>query len=163
MRPLALTLVVAALGVGGVAVAQPQLVVDPWGSANADADSWFGQAEKEASAVPTADPGLVDPWQPVREPEPRAKRVEVFPAAPETNASPKNVSRLPAPAPLLIDPWAPVVASDIPSLSNDRGPRAGEQQSAWSGRMIEVVDPWTGASDAATKNPIRLIVDPWAR
>jgi hypothetical protein len=154
-----LTLVVAALAVGGTALAQPQLVADPWGSASAEVDSWFGPSANQRPDVTTADPVLVDPWQTVRAPEPRAKRVEVFPVAPATNAPQKSASPLPPAAPLVIDPWAPAVGSEIPSL--ERGPL--DQLSPWSGRMIEVVDPWGRAPRLSVEERVRLIIDPWAR
>lgn len=163
MRPLAFTLVVATLGVGGAALAQPELVVDPWGGAGAEIDSWFGQAAKAPLDTSTADPVLVDPWQPIgaAEPAPRAKRAEVVPVAPAKNASPKSAPAL-RQTPIVIDPWASVVTSDIPSLDKQSGPRIAERLSPWSGRMIEVVDPWSRVPELRVER-VPMIVDPWAR
>ena len=170
MRYLTPTLVVAALGVGGVALAQPELVVDPWGSAKTEADSWFADATNERPHITTADPVLVDPWLPEREPEraPRAKRVEVFPIAPATNASPgsappKSAATPPLVAPIVIDPWAPAVDPEMPPLASKSVLRVAEQSSPWSGRMIEIVDPWGRVPDRGVKTNFRVIIDPWAR
>jgi hypothetical protein len=152
-------LVVAALGVGSAALAQPQLVVDPWGSAKAEQDSWFAETANERPNAPAADPALVDPWLPA----PRAKRVEVYPIAPVTNAPPKSAVELPQSAPLVIDPWAPVVVSEMPSLGSGLGPRVAGDRSPWSGRMIEVVDPWGRASALSVSERVQLIIDPWTR
>lgn len=170
VRHLTLTLVVAALGVGGVALAQPELVVDPWGSAKAEADSWFADSTNERADVLTADPVLVDPWQPEREPEraPRAKRVEVFPIAPATNASPRSApprsaALPPLAAPIVVDPWAPAVGSELPPLEGKSVSRVAEQSSPWSGRMIEIVDPWGRVPELGASKSFRVIIDPWAR
>jgi hypothetical protein len=33
----------------------------------------------------------------------------------------------------------------------------------WSGRMIEIVDPWSRVPSFAPSDRIRLVIDPWAR
>jgi hypothetical protein len=161
VRFLTLTLVVAALGVGGAALAEPELVVDPWGRANAEVDSWFGPVVTERAGNPRTEDLLVDPWVPAREPErappePRAKRVEVFPIAP-ANAPLANTESI-------INPWAPAVASEIPSLAKWPEPRVAERAATpWSGRMVEIVDPWGRTRDYSPIDRIRIVIDPWAR
>ena len=169
MRFPTVTLAIAALGVGSVALAEPSLVVDPWGRVNGEVDSWFAPAANERPEKPRTEDLLVDPWVPAPERAPpvvRAKRVEVFPVAPANAPLPF--------APPIIDPWAPVVASEIPSLAGAPEPRVAESPSGdfatsrpsampWSGRMIEIVDPWSRMPSFTPSDRIRLVIDPWAR
>ena len=59
VRLLAPSAVAVALALGGVAVAQPAGIIDPW-SSDAEQDSWF--APSRAEVAPAATPELTDPW-----------------------------------------------------------------------------------------------------
>ena len=71
MRVLTLVVIGAGLGLGGVALAQPALVVDPWGRANGDADSWFDSATAARDDRLEVEATLKDPWAPTEANEPR--------------------------------------------------------------------------------------------
>jgi hypothetical protein len=174
VRVLTLTPLVVALGLGGVALAQPAGVVDPWGRPVSDDDSWFG-TKATPSGLPAAGEPKV-PWAPaVATPESASvatKRIDVFPVSPA--AAPAVTPRGPVVAPLfplpnadvsVIDPWAPpIVASETPSLRGNRRAAVDRSLGApWSERFVEVIDPWKRMPEFAESERVRLILDPWAR
>lgn len=144
-RRLATALSVALVLAGGVALAQSDLIVDPWkrvlsGKAPAPsvpvapqaakpqrADSgWFEEERPAATAPkPVVEPGpsllVRDPWAP---------------------APPSRASALPAPAP---------VAEEAPHPLHP---------SNWARVVPEIIDPWGPRRLVAYRDP--LIVDPWA-
>ncbi|HVR19660.1 MAG TPA: hypothetical protein VMS65_08190 [Polyangiaceae bacterium] len=173
MRLLTLSPIVVALGLGGVALAQPAGVIDPWARAPGDADSWF---EPQAKTPEVADPAVKDPWVPLaatqESPTVATKRIDVFPVAQAT--APVVTPLGPAGTPWavstnadvsLVDPWAPpVMASETPSLRGARRTGADRSLAApWSERMVEIVDPWQRMPEFAATERVRLIFDPWAR
>jgi len=163
VRLLALTPIVVALGLGGVALAQPQTIVDPWGQA--DADSWF---TKEAAPAAPLTTELKDPWAPPSEPPsplPAPKRIDVIPLASVPSAA-RAVEVAPRGEVSVVDPWAPpIIASETPSLRAG-SPRVTADRSRgapWSERFVEIVDPWKRMPEFAATDRVRLIVDPWSR
>jgi hypothetical protein len=167
VRFLSLALTIAAVGFGGVALAQPTLVVDPWGRA----DSWFPSNEAASDEErPIAE--VTDPWAPkpaTTAPAPVGPviaplgRVDVpFDVRPFERARDASV---PTVAPVVIDPWAPIAASELPSLAAGPNSRTQTKRSAspWSSRLVEIVDPWRRVPEWAGADRIRLVVDPWAR
>jgi hypothetical protein len=170
VRFLTLALTIAAVGLGGIALAQPSLVVDPWGRATESTDSWF--ASSEAARDEQRPIGEVtDPWAP--RPEMTAVTpvgpivaplgpVDVpFDVRPFDRASDASVPKV---APVVIDPWASTAPSELPSLagSNSRA-QPNRSASPWSSRLVEIVDPWRRVPEWTGADRVRLVVDPWAR
>lgn len=168
MRPFALSLTIAAVALGGVALAQPVGVVDPWERPSSDADSWFApSAETRAESLPV-ESVLKDPWAPAtaaKAPPPPVSPVGAV-DVPVDLAPMERASALPSLEPVILDPWAPSVASELPSLAHDLKPLAVADRAAstrWSARTEELVDPWQRVPDLTAPDRIRLVVDPWAR
>jgi hypothetical protein len=171
VRFLSLALTIAAVGLGGVALAQPSLVVDPWGRATDSADSWFASSEAARDEHGTIGE-VTDPWAP------RPESTAVIPVGPTVaplgpvdvpfdvrpleRASDASVPKL---APVVIDPWAPTVPSELPSLARASTSRTQLNRSAspWSSRLVEIIDPWRRVPEWAGADRVRLVVDPWAR
>lgn len=146
--------VAALLALGGLALAQDRLIVDPWKHA---VSALFPQPKSEA--LPTT----------------RAVGVAAFPVeAPKSAPSVVPVGPPIVDAPL--DPWAAVVVAPIaPTDGTDgiidpwtgspaRTEAATNRRAAgeWAWRIREIVDPWArGPVALASRDP--LIVDPWAR
>jgi hypothetical protein len=150
-RRLATALSVAVVLAGGAALAQADLIVDPWkrvlaGKAPAPAvpvaperkpgqradSGWF--EGKESAPAPRP---VVEPWSPpVGETvtDPWAPRAAVAPQAPP-------LAPAPAPAPIVREPPSPLHASN------------------WARVLPEIIDPWGPRRLAAYRDP--LIVDPW--
>ena len=161
VRLLALSAVAVALALGGVAVAQPAGIVDPW--SGSEQDSWFAPSKSEAAPAPTPD--LIDPWikpsdasqtpsiAPVSRAEPARAGVPVVVPL----GSPADVS--------VVNPWAPpVAASELPSLRAS-APLAVNRtpNTPWAPGFAEIVDPWKGMPEWAPSERVRLVLDPWAR
>jgi hypothetical protein len=163
VRFFALTPFALALAAGGVALAQPAALVDPWNSAP-NSDSWFGS--EPAPVVPAGATEIIDPWAtevaaepplPVAAASPAPKRAEVAlgPAMPvlavASGLEQKNG---------IVDPWAPpFAATETPAL---RAPERARSAS-WAEPFVEVADPWQQKPARATSEHVRGIVDPWAR
>jgi hypothetical protein len=162
VRQLALTLIGATLGLGGAALAQPSLVVDPWGRSTADSSSWFEPETLQPEQKPFVDTELADPWAKAREtaPSPVVTPIKPFETRPLERAA-----AAPTTEPFVIDPWAPVIASEIPSLRDRNAPTTTDRamRLPWSDRVVEVIDPWQRTPGVASGDRVRLVIDPWAR
>jgi hypothetical protein len=162
VRLSSLSPVAVALVVGGVALAQPAGVTEPWSGGTAEHDSWFAPPQG-APALPPS-PELLEPWA-------NPADAHATPAIAQVN---RDASRAAAPvvAPLgspvdvsVVNPWAPpVAASETPSL-RAAAPLAVNRAPAtpWSPGFDEVVDPWTRMPAWAPSERVRLVLDPWAR
>jgi len=167
VRHFALSLTIAAVALGGVALAQPVGVVDPWERPSSDADSWFApSAETRAESLPV-EGVLTDPWAAAAEAKaPRAVSPVGAVDVPLDLAPMERASALPSLEPVILDPWAPSVASELPSLAKDPKPLAVADRAAsthWSARAVEIVDPWRRVPELTAPDRIPLVVDPWAR
>jgi hypothetical protein len=162
VRLLTLTLIGAALGLGGVALAQPTLVVDPWGRASGDADSWFAAEPAPRDDKLPVEAVLKDPW--ASSSEAKAQPV-VAPLKPFETRPKEAVVGAAITKPVLVDPWAPVIASEIPSLRDPNAPATTDRSKLvpWSDRVVEIIDPWQRLPELASTDRIRVVVDPWAR
>ena len=173
VRFLTLALTIAAVGFGGVALAQPSLVVDPWAQATESAESWFASSETARNERPPVGE-VLDPWAP----RPEASAPAVAPARPVVvPLGPVDVPSELGPlerasdasaayvAPVVVDPWAPAGSSELPSLAGDSKKRTLPNRSAasWSSRLVEIVDPWRRVPEWTGADRVRLVIDPWAR
>jgi hypothetical protein len=144
--------VAALLALGGVAVAQDRLIVDPWKHA---VSTLFPPPKSEPLPEPTRAVGVAS--FPI---EPPAGAPAVVPVGPPIAEAPVDpwVGMVVAPVPpgdLVVDPW---VGSPARAEAAERRRVAGE----WAWRIREIVDPWArGPVAFASRDP--LIVDPWAR
>ncbi len=134
---------IGALSIGGVALGQSALIVDPWGDQSADtaqlpveavAQGVAPRADERAWArqtgeSPAARP-VLDPW----------KAARPLPV----------VHRWTSPARLAVSerPPAPLAA------------RAPVSSDSWATVVTDIVDPWAPGPIAARTDP--AIVDPWA-
>lgn len=138
---------VALVLAGGVALAQSDLIVDPWTRVIA------GKA-----AVPAVPAAVVPPRK----------------AARADNGRSEEAARREAPRPV-VEPWNPPVADAIPDPWVARTPAAAPpgppttaveeaphslHASNWARVLPEIIDPWAPRPLAAYRDP--LIVDPWA-
>lgn len=167
MRLFGLALVFAVIALGTVALAEPAGVIDPWGRASADTDSWFGpsrddSSRDEASRERAIQAELKDPWAPASEaPAPFASErgIDVFPieGAATRSGTPSNDG--------ILNPWAPpLVAQEMPSLA--AAPKSDVNRTTrtpWSDRFVEIVDPWNRMPEWGAADRVRIVVDPWAR
>jgi hypothetical protein len=166
VRLFGLALAFAVIALGTVALAEPAGVIDPWGRASGDADSWFGPARDEstrdASRERMMQGELKDPWAPPSEaPAPFAseRAIDVFPleraGAPTATRSDEGI----------MNPWAPpVVAGEMPSLAAaPKSDVSRPTRTPWSEHFVEIVDPWKRMPEWAAADRVRLVVDPWAR
>jgi hypothetical protein len=110
--------------VGGVALAQQGLVVEPWGKApTLQASPSSAPRSMPASGL---GPAITAP-----------RRLAALPqSAPQVPAEPQKWS--PPVVELLVDPWAKELAAPAP-------------RSRWVPRDVEIVDPW--ANEAAPEPP----------
>ena len=161
VRLLALSAVAVALALGGVAVAQPSGIVDPW-SGDAE-DSWFASSKSDAAPAPT--PELVDPWVKPADAS-QTPSIALGARAESARAGVPVVVPLGLPADVsVVNPWAPpVVASETPSLRAP-SPLAVNRtpNTPWSPGFTEIVDPWKRMPEWAPSERVRLVLDPWAR
>lgn len=144
-------LAAAVLGLGGLAMAQDGLILDPWRHPSA---SPFGERKTPYPAAPAAR-HLSAPAVPPAHPT-------VAPLGPPLtlHTNPGAVVPLgPAPAGHedIVDPWAvtpravagPARLAALPAHGN------------WATEIQEIVDPWAKGPLAVFTDP--AIVDPWAR
>jgi hypothetical protein len=144
--------VAALLAVGGLALAQDGLIVDPW--------------KHGVSALFAAPP-------PVSHTPTRAVGVASLPAAKPRTDAPAVVPVGPPLVDAPVDPWVtlsfgPVAPTDTDGIVDpwaDSPARADAASrhaaSDWAFRIREIVDPWArGPVAVAQRDP--LIIDPWA-
>lgn len=154
----------AVIALGTVALAEPAGVIDPWGRANGDVDSWFGSSRAEPpqdERERVIQTELKDPWAPASEaPAPFAseRAIDVFPVERTTTPSAKRTDDG------IVNPWAPpLVAQEIPSLDAPKGNVSRTTRTPWSEHFVEIVDPWKRMPEWAAADRVRIVVDPWAR
>ena len=145
------------LGLGGIAMAQDGLVVDPWqrvvsaltaptpASHPANDRTGVRPVGTASFAVEETKPGpAVVPLGPPLSMD--AKAIGVVPIGPVTSGE-------------LVDPWRASVQSGRPPSEHPTLARG--THSDWAHEIDEIVDPWKRGPLAAFTDPI--IVDPWAR
>jgi hypothetical protein len=144
------------LGLGGLALAQDGLIVDPW----------TREVSRDTAAA-TAPVGA-DRTRQARSGSPVDSQPEV------ANAGP-SVEPLGPPLVLTLDPWAvvpvaPVLTDKIVdpwtgsrlATRATRGPLTTRRgHTDWARAIDEIIDPWAKGPLAVVTDP--LIVDPWAR
>jgi hypothetical protein len=138
-RRFAAALFAAVLLVGGVALAQSDLIVDPWARARPE------KAPATSKAVETPNAGRADDgW---------------------LDAAPKAASRQPAPAPRLrLAPWPEAEPAATPPVTATAPAAPSTHRlhpTHWARVVPEIIDPWGPSRLAVYRDP--LIVDPWAR
>lgn len=145
--------VAALLALGGLALAQDGLIVDPWKHA---VSVLLPPAPKSVPLpAPTRAVGVAS--FPI---DPKADSAAVVPVGPPLVDAPADPWAAMVVAPIaptdgVVDPWA-----GLPARAEATASRrvAGE----WAWRIREIVDPWArGPVAFASRDP--LIVDPWAR
>jgi hypothetical protein len=150
VRWVSLSSLVALLGLGGFALAQEGLIVDPWAhpsstpssdvrSPNAAKDQALGHASTAALAS-KAGPSVV----PVGPPLAARANAGVIPLGPVGEHE-------------IIDPWASAASHPADS---DRRSRLRLARHDWAWEIQEIVDPWAKGPIVAVTDP--AIVDPWA-
>jgi len=144
--------VAALLALGGLALAQDRLIVDPWKHA---VSALFPEPKSEPLPAPT-----------------RALGVASFPID-AVKGAPSVVPVGPPIVDVPADPWASMVVAPIAPTDGIIDPWMGSPARAeaatnrrvageWAWRIREIVDPWArGPVAFASRDP--LIVDPWAR
>ena len=161
VRLLALSAVAVALALGGVAVAQPAGIIDPW-SGDAEQDSWFAPSKSEAAPAPT--PELLDPWV---KPADASQTPSIAPVSRTEPARPGVPVVVPLGSPAdvsVVNPWAPpVVASETPSLRPSKLASSRTPNTPWAPGFAEIIDPWKRMPEWAPSERVRLVLDPWAR
>jgi hypothetical protein len=161
VRLLALLSALTALGLGGVALAQPQLVVDPWPrSANGARAAVRSPMPARSSPAPTE---IRDPWG--AQPDGRGD------SAPDAQIVSRIASGLDDAAATALKPAAtrtPIVSRIASGLDDAAAaalkPAATRTQrlATWSARFNEIVAPWQHMPRLAVNYDATLIVDPWA-
>lgn len=143
--------VLAVLGLAGLAMAQDDLIVDPWQRVVA---AVVGPRSTPAPAVPAARPVGVASF-PIDDPKPKPT---VVPVGPPLARAPSRVTPLgPVTPDGIVDPWA-----GAPPAARVNGRTATRSnQRDWAFEIDEIVDPWSKGPLVAFTDP--LIVDPWAR
>jgi hypothetical protein len=141
---LAWSVVVAVLGVGGVAFAQPGLIVDPWKvsrTRGVELSSW--RAGEPFTKIAGINELIVDPWRGARPPV-KSRRL-----AQEVTVKRDALGSLE-----IRDPWpsSSAVATSAPA----RGAQSWVQSR-------EIVDPWATSGKRAAGRVGTPIVDPWRR
>jgi hypothetical protein len=155
-RRVSIPLFVAVLGLGGLALAQDGLIVDPWTHPSLpsldDAMKPSPGAKRAperpvgVAAFPIDDGSRSPSVVPVGPPlDPRANAGAVVPMGPANRDG-------------LVDPWAEQTRHPTDS---DRRARLALAHHDWAWEIQEIVDPWAKGPVAVSTDP--LIVDPWAR
>lgn len=141
-------LAAAVLGLGGFAMAQDGLIVDPWRHPSAT----FGERAK--SPYPDAHTA-----RPFATPTARRTGPTIVPLGPPLalRTNPGAVVPLgPAGHEDIVDPWA----ASRPASPAERPARLAAAHRNWSWEIQEIVDPWRRGPLAVATDP--AIVDPWA-
>jgi hypothetical protein len=154
VRLITVSSIVAVLGLAGLAMAQDDLVVDPWKRAvNAVADPTAAPPVAERSAprpvgvasFPIETPEVKPAVVPIGPPLAYGKDpVAVVPVGPPTHDE-------------IFDPWARAAPGGH-GVSRVASVRSGRD---WAVEINEIIDPWSKGPLAAVTEP--LIVDPWAQ
>jgi hypothetical protein len=135
--------VFAVVALGGVAFAQPGLIVDPWKVSRTRGAEPTWRAGEPLAKTSVADELIVDPWRNVR---PRSSA-----RPPKRESSVKREARLRSVE--IRDPWAG--SSRVAKSAPSRGTHTWVQSS-------EIVDPWAASVQRAERED-SSIVDPWRR
>jgi len=151
------------MSVGGGALGQSELIVDPWaegarpalerGAApRAEERAWARQTGEGPAAHP-----IVDPWQAA----PSEPTLDPWRVASPT----RSAARHGAPAPSEAgDLWVPApnaaVRAGAPA-HRLRPERPSAAPKSWATVVVDIVDPW--ANGPVTEKTDPAIVDPWAR
>jgi hypothetical protein len=120
VRPGILLGLVTVTLLGGGALAQPRLVVDPWRAPSAPGSAILPLGDLPASGLPEVGQGL---------PAPHQLELAVQPP-------PKRTKWLPPLVALLVDPWA------------ELGTVAPQPKPRWARRVSEIIDPWADQATA---------------
>ncbi|HEV8548702.1 MAG TPA: hypothetical protein VGQ57_06740 [Polyangiaceae bacterium] len=152
MRLGSMRWVAAVLGVGGLALAQDELIVDPWHHA---VSALFPPTPAPARSASL--PIGVASFPIEARPSPRV--VPVGPPLHQEIVDPSAAMPVGAIVPVdaAVDPWVtpPTAAAGHPLLGRHASP------SDWATEIREIVDPWSkGPLAVAARDP--AIVDPWA-
>jgi hypothetical protein len=155
-RRVSVPLFVAVLGLGGLALAQDGLIVDPW---THPSPGPFAQTTKPAAVAQRAPERPVGVASfPIDDGAPSPSVVPVGPPL-DSRANAGSVVPLgPASRDGLVDPWAGELRH--PTESEHRA-RLGLAHHDWSWEIQEIVDPWAKGPVAVSTDP--MIIDPWAR
>lgn len=147
-RRFAAALSVALVFGGGVALAQSDLIVDPWKRVLAgEVKAPAVPAAPEAGKAPREDSGWFDDeTRAAGAPKPEPSKPVVEPSGPPLVHAP--------------NPWV-----DAPARATPAAPVAPEaprvlRASSWARVVPEIIDPWGPQRLVAYRDP--LIVDPWA-
>jgi hypothetical protein len=146
--------ILAVLGLAGLAMAQDDLVVDPW------------RRVVNVVAGTSAAPSVAEP------PAPRPIGVASFPI--ERPQAKPSVVPIGPPLALAKEPWG-IIPLGPPTHDEVFDPWAGAARSGrtnqlatarsarrdWAVEINEIIDPWSKGPLAAVTDP--LIVDPWRR
>jgi hypothetical protein len=142
----------AVLGLAGLAMAQDDLVVDPWKRV---ANVVAGKSE----APPVAEPAAPRPIGVASFPiEPPKAKPTVVPIGPPLALAQEPWGVVPIGPPghdEIFDPWANVANGH--GMSRPVTARSGRRD--WAVEINEIIDPWSKGPLAAVTDP--LIVDPW--
>jgi len=145
--------VAAVLGLAGLALAQDDLIVDPWKRV-------VVAAVGERRPLPSVSDRVAPrPLGAASRPKASSSKPSVVPIGPPLTLAkdPPSVVPVALTHDEIFDPWAsPAAPADA---SGTTAPRAGRR--GWAFEITEIVDPWSKGPLAAVTDP--LIVDPWAR
>jgi hypothetical protein len=145
----------AVLGLGGLALAQDGLIVDPWqrpaakvvtsaplpAGADRTGSAGAGAPERESEGMPPSP--SVEPLGP-----PLALTVDPWAVVPLQPALPDKI----------VDPWK---GSRLASHAHGTPTERRRGHTDWARAIDEIIDPWSKGPLAVVTDP--LIVDPWAR
>jgi len=147
--------ILAVLGLAGLAMAQDDLVVDPWKRV-------VNVVAGKSEPVPVAEHGAPRPIGVASFPiEPPKSKPAVVPIGPPLALAQEPWGVVPVGPPThdeVFDPWASV-APNGRGTSRPVTARGGRRD--WAVEINEIIDPWSKGPLAAVTDP--LIVDPWAR
>jgi hypothetical protein len=144
-------LVVGVLGLGGLAMAQEGLIVDPWTHPNA-----LPRVQATAPAART----VLSSSRPARVVA-RKAAPSVVPVGPPLDVRTNEGAVVPLGSALhddLVDPWA---SDSERATEAEHRARLTFAQRDWSWEVQEIIDPWAKGPVAVAIDP--AIVDPWAR